>query len=355
MTPTTFTRNAMLAWLAMSAAPAQADHQAASHRGEPHINNPAVMFVGLTNPPPATVKNPESGAPPTFAIKLNAAELGGASPKNTGLYRFRMPDPFGYQNNFNNMLENPDNFVRSNIDNRQNTRNTDNEKPLDMMPCRQGRTLVTPMKLTEGQNVQFPSRWANPHNSECEVNVWIPSTNATTGFKIMTLRRPFPAGGGYQSGLYPFTVPTQQNLATLCAPGKGCILQMYCHSVETRTYTVCTDVSVSGAAKPLAPRQLNPATKGNGTTTAATNGTTATAPAGTAATAPASGTSMNPRGGMLPDGCPTFTPNPTLAALVVTEDDPRPEITSKEFNQFPCTGEDYGLRDAIMFWDSFDT
>jgi len=65
---------------------------------------------------------------------------------------------------------NLDQFIRSNIDNEQNGRNTKTEKPMDMLPCRQTIPLRNPMTWAEGENIQLPIRWNNPHNSECEVS-----------------------------------------------------------------------------------------------------------------------------------------------------------------------------------------
>ncbi|KAJ3037980.1 hypothetical protein HDV00_001183 [Rhizophlyctis rosea] len=349
-----------------------ADHQVASHRGVPDIDNPAVQFVQLKNPPKATVVNPNAGAPPTFAIKLNKNQFGNPSPDTnvTGTYSFRMPDPFGYQGNFNNMLEDPDNFVRSNIDNRQNNRNVNNEVAQDMTPCRQTSELIEPMTLAEGQTVDFPSRWNNPHNSECEVNFWIPSDNSTTGYKVMTVRRQFPAGAGYQNNVYPFTVPTGQNLTGLCTADSGCFMQMYCHSVETRTYTTCTDIAINPASNTtVLASEISSTTSRAAAATATRRARNRKRPTRIQpraintriytkyrvvrmqkkiAKATVNATATNAT-------CPSFTPNPDLATLQPTRNDPRPNVTTLEFNQFPCEGEDYALKDAILYWDSFDT
>ncbi|KAI8905060.1 hypothetical protein EDD86DRAFT_71130 [Gorgonomyces haynaldii] len=173
--------------------------------------------------------------------------------------QYRMPDTFGYKALAKQKAKKTDNFIRSNVDNEANKRNAALEAPQDMMPCRQNETLPG-MTFTRGLTTELPLRWNNPHDSDCEVNVF--TNNLAT---VTPVKRPFNCGGGYQNQRFTFTIPTDfpgcENAA------EKCTLQVYAHSVETRTYAMCIDFTLNPSvpAKPAnVKRQANGTVPTNG-------------------------------------------------------------------------------------------
>jgi len=165
-----------------------------------------------------------------------------------------------------------DNFLRSNIDNEQDKRNFNNENGRDMLPFRSFEGAATDasatvqtkipdnapgpvITATPGQQVLFPLRWNNPHASELEVNVWImnlPGGGAANP-TVVPIRRPTCSGEGHQDNVISFTIPTNFNQLGQVLPGftgckkeGDCVLQVYAHSVEPRTYTIGTPLVVTG-------------------------------------------------------------------------------------------------------------
>lgn len=139
---------------------------------------------------------------------------------------WRIPSTFGYQGIINQKKENNDQFLRSNIDNEANQRNAATEPAQDMLPFRQrakGEIRVIPV----GQPQDLPLRWNNPHDSECEVNIFMDGLT-----NVVPIRRPFPSGGGYADHMHSFTIPSDFKY---CRSARDkCVIQVYCHSVEPR-------------------------------------------------------------------------------------------------------------------------
>jgi hypothetical protein len=180
---------------------------------------------------------------------------------------FREPDTFGYQALVNQRRNNRDNFLRSNIDNQANQRNAAKEPARDMLPCRQEQRGPA-MQFARGQPQQIPLRWNNPHDSDCEVNIF---TDGLT--QVAPIRLPAPCGGGYQDQRFSFTVPTDFPAGKCESAAENCVLQIYGHSVEPRTYAICIDFTLTPAPGAPAPGVPAPA-PGNGTLPAPTgNGT----------------------------------------------------------------------------------
>lgn len=163
---------------------------------------------------------------------------------NVGTLPYRVPATFGYDALENQKDNNNDNFLRSNIDNEANQRNTDDEPAQDMLPCRQPDGSTQQAVLWQrGETVQFPIRWNNPHDSDCEFNLW--NKNMTM---VAPLRRPFPCGAGYQNERFELTIP--MDVPGCATQEDGCTLQFYAHSVETRTYAVCVNMMLTDAPVP---------------------------------------------------------------------------------------------------------
>jgi hypothetical protein len=182
--------------------------------------------------------------------------------------QFREPSTFGYQALVNQRRNNFDNFLRSNIDNQANQRNAAKEPARDMLPCRQ-EDRGNAMQFTRGQPQQVPLRWNNPHDSDCEVNIW------TDGLTLVApIRLPAPCGGGYQDQRFTFTVPTDFPAGKCENAAENCVLQIYGHSVEPRTYAMCIDFTLTPTLGAPAPAP------GNGTAPAPAGNSTAPAPAG---------------------------------------------------------------------------
>merc|ERR1719199_1108682 len=175
------------------------------------------------------------------------------------------PSDFNYQKLKNQRDRNYDNFLRSNIDNEQDNRNFDTEDGRDHLPFRSFESASTdkhesvkykiPAKFpgtnitaSPGEPVLVPLRWNNPHSSELEVNIWIVQNKY-----VIPIRRPACSGEGYQDNAFTFTVPQDFNSLGKKVPGFNgckavgdCVLQIYAHSVESRTYAMGTPLIVEG-------------------------------------------------------------------------------------------------------------
>ncbi|KAI8905063.1 hypothetical protein EDD86DRAFT_71353 [Gorgonomyces haynaldii] len=183
-------------------------------------------------------------------------------PKQKGVkdnIQFREPSTFGFKKLIDQKKNDHDQFLRSNLDNEANKRNAAKEAPLDMLPCRND-TKQPGMTLTRGVAVDLPLRWNNPHDSDCEVNVFV------NGLKtVIPIKRPFNCGGGYQDMRTNFTIPT--DFPGCEKASDNCVVQIYGHSVETRTYAMCIDVTLNPAVpakQAVAKRQANGAVPTNG-------------------------------------------------------------------------------------------
>jgi hypothetical protein len=197
-------------------------------------------------------------------------------------YRYMEPSTFGYAGLENQKKKNYDNFLRSNVDNEQDNRNFENEDGKDHLPFRtmegdvdgkytwyvggtnrrrsnimqapEVQDLTKSMKA--GDSMMVPLRWNNPHAAEMEVNIWI---HEHTGDRkqpiVVPIRKPSCSAEGHQDNIISFTVPA--DFADLGAkiPGfKGCTansspmctLQIYSHSVESRTYAIGFPIFIAG-------------------------------------------------------------------------------------------------------------
>jgi hypothetical protein len=167
-----------------------------------------------------------------------------------------------------------DNFLRSNIDNQQDERDFQTEAGRDHLPFRSFEAATTDISDTvahkiptlagtlgpaifvdPGEPYIIPLRWNNPHASELEVNIWIARNGQTDAeFIVVPIRKPTCAGEGRQDNAFAFTVPLDFNTNLKArVPGFGgcnepgdCVLQVYAHSVETRTYAIGTPIVVTG-------------------------------------------------------------------------------------------------------------
>jgi hypothetical protein len=159
-----------------------------------------------------------------------------------------------------------DQFLRSNIDNEQDRRNFVTELGRDHLPFRTYEAGATDAKskykipattpgptitATPGKEYTVPLRWNNPHASELEVNIWIMNTPKKY---VVPIRKPTCSGEGYQDNVFDFVVPNDFNALGSKLPGfKGCkklgdcVLQVYAHSVESRTYAIGSPLVVEGA------------------------------------------------------------------------------------------------------------
>jgi len=189
------------------------------------------------------------------------------------------PSAFGYKG-----LENQrdgggyDNFLRSNIDNEQDKRNFVTELGRDHLPFRtwEGQSLDNDrshqtkipndgkppgpvITVTPGEPYLVPLRWNNPHSSELEVNIWIMDNKY-----VVPIRKPTCSGEGHQDNVFSFTVPTNFNQLGSRIPGfygckkRGdCVLQVYAHSVESRTYASGVPLVVTGDVPAFTATSLN--------------------------------------------------------------------------------------------------
>jgi len=70
--------------------------------------------------------------------------------------------------------------------NQQNQRSIGQEKPLDMTPCRVPLSVIhnNPNYVAEGEVIEWPQRWNNPHHSNCEVCIMFIDINNLLFFFI---------------------------------------------------------------------------------------------------------------------------------------------------------------------------
>lgn len=163
----------------------------------------------------------------------------------------RKPSNFNFAALQNQEKSNLDNFVRSNIDNEANQRNTQTEAAVDMLPCRNNQPGQM-HKYEVGSTVTLPLQWNNPLASNCEVNVFINNYK-----EVVPFMRPSPCGGGYAQNDISFVIPP--NFPGCRSEADKCVMQIYAHSVEPRTYAMCIDFSLTGgAAIPPANAPANP-------------------------------------------------------------------------------------------------
>eukprot|EP00931_Biecheleriopsis_adriatica_P017994 TRINITY_DN1271_c0_g1_i7.p1 TRINITY_DN1271_c0_g1~~TRINITY_DN1271_c0_g1_i7.p1 ORF type:complete len:691 (+),score=73.76 TRINITY_DN1271_c0_g1_i7:188-2260(+) len=189
--------------------------------------------------------------------------------------RYMIPSTFRYEGlgypggqKYNNY----DNFLRSNIDNEQDNRDFVNDEGMDHLPFRTKDTevdtyfrtnrydgaVVGPIDLRvtvrPGESKLVPLRWNNPHSSELEINIWI-FDHGQQQPVVVPIRRPTCKGEGYQDNIIEFTVPT--DFADLGAKIPGftgcsvdstpmCTVQIYAHSVESRTYALAFPIIILG-------------------------------------------------------------------------------------------------------------
>jgi len=180
------------------------------------------------------------------------------------------PSDFGYEG-LKNQRDGGgyDNFLRSNIDNEQDRRDFKEEDGKDHLPFRSYETASTDahesqknkipdgapgpaITATPGEPYIVPLRWNNPHSSELEVNIWIEENKY-----VVPIRKPACSGEGHQDNVFTFTVPNDFNSLGAMVPNfKGCkqvgdcVLQIYAHSVESRTYAIGTPLIVEGTVRP---------------------------------------------------------------------------------------------------------
>jgi len=174
------------------------------------------------------------------------------------------PSDFNY-NGLKQQRQNAyDNFLRSNIDNEQDKRNFNQEPGRDMLPTRSYETATTTasntvqtklpagdagaITTTPGVPFMIPLRWNNAHASEIEVNAWIMDNKY-----VVPIRKPTCSGEGYQDQVFTFTIPQDFNQLGSripnfagCKKVGDCVLQIYAHSVEPRTYSIGTPLIVNG-------------------------------------------------------------------------------------------------------------
>lgn len=176
------------------------------------------------------------------------------------------PSDFEYQGLRDQRRDNFDNFLRSNVDNEQDNRDFVTEIGRDMLPF---RTLEANSESTDVINTAIntqtliPLRWNNPHSSECEINIWITSSNNDS--IVVPIKKPSCCAEGYQDNMLAFTIPSDfKNLSTKipgftgCNQIGDCTLQIYAHSVEPRTYAIGTPIIISDSN--VQPGTYTPAT-----------------------------------------------------------------------------------------------
>jgi len=108
--------------------------------------------------------------------------------------------------------------------------------------------------VNAGEEINVPLRWNNPHASEMEVNIWI-FDHSSERPVVVPIRKPSCSGEGYQDNIVSFTVPADFAELGGKIPGfRGCnqdskpmcTLQVYSHSVESRTYALGFPLVVPG-------------------------------------------------------------------------------------------------------------
>jgi len=199
-----------------------------------------------------------------------------AVPFQTAAAIYMEPSDFNYQGLKQQRQGAYDNFLRSNIDNEQDKRNFNNEAGKDMLPFRSYEAAASDVSGTvqtkipdgapgpvitanPGEQTLYPLRWNNPHASELEVNVWImniPGRGAENPV-VVPIRRPTCSGEGHQDNVFSFVIPTNFNDLGASIPGftgckkeGDCVLQVYAHSVEPRTYSMGIPLVVTGTVAP---------------------------------------------------------------------------------------------------------
>jgi hypothetical protein len=164
-------------------------------------------------------------------LKQPGAKLGG---------KFRTPSTFAYADLVKQKQNNNDQYTRSNVNNEANQRNIANEEPRDMLPCRQDAKGPL-MTYQKGVPIEIPLIWNNPHDTDCEVNIFVAGMT-----QVIPVKRPFNCGGGYQDQKHFFIIPNDLNGCT--SPADNCVVQIYGHSVEPRTYAMCIDFVIGTPA-----------------------------------------------------------------------------------------------------------
>lgn len=190
------------------------------------------------------------------------------SGRNTAAYM--EPDDFGYAKLKAQRRNNYDNFLRSNIDNEQDRQNFYDEDGKDHLPFRTYESAAVDDGNTDakkqlkalkadfawevkpGVKTVVPLRWNNPHASELEVNIWLNNDQGERKI-VVPIRKPTCSGEGHQDNSFSFTIPDDFKDLGAKVPGfKGCnkagdcVLQIYAHSVESRTYAIGTPIIVPG-------------------------------------------------------------------------------------------------------------
>jgi hypothetical protein len=99
-----------------------------------------------------------------------------------------------------------------------------------------------------------PLYWNNPHAAELEVNIWIHEHSAGKPI-VVPIKKPTCSGEGYQVNIIKFTIPSDFGDLGSKIPGfKGCnedskpmcTVQIYAHSVESRTYSSAFPIVIPG-------------------------------------------------------------------------------------------------------------
>jgi hypothetical protein len=178
--------------------------------------------------------------------------------------KYMEPSTFEYQGlagNKGQKRRNYDQFLRSNIDNEQDKRNFNEDDGKDHLPFRTLNTRVQEQEsqvdlrltMSAGQSKMIPLRWNNPHSSEIEVNIWIfPGGHQPV---VVPIKKPTCSGEGYQDNMIKFTIPLDFVSLGSKVPGftgcnadsePMCTLQVYAHSVESRTYAYGFPIVVNG-------------------------------------------------------------------------------------------------------------
>jgi len=182
--------------------------------------------------------------------------------------KYMVPSTFGYKGLENQKRRNYDQFLRSNIDNEHDNRNFVLEDGHDALPFRtmnsevynqeaggaEYATEVYDLRATmkPGESMLVPLRWNNPHAAELEVNIWIFQADKPV---VVPVKRPTCSGEGYQDNIFKFTIPSDfDKLGSKIPSFKGCnadtkppcTLQIYSHSVESRTYSIGFPIVVTG-------------------------------------------------------------------------------------------------------------
>merc|ERR1719436_297494 len=107
--------------------------------------------------------------------------------------------------------------------------------------------------MAAGETKLIPLRWNNPHSSEMEVNVWVFPKDLPP--VVVPIKKPACIAEGYQDNLIKFIIPRDFGDLNSKIPGfigcnadtkPMCTVQVYAHSVESRTYTMAFPLIVTG-------------------------------------------------------------------------------------------------------------